>query len=310
MDSLLTVIIPTYNRKNDVCMNALYLDKCIRKYNLDEKVKVIISDNHSEDGTFQGLLEIKPQLKSNFEFRIQDSNLGGTFNSRSVLKTVTTPFSMLLGDDDILDEEYLSIVIDYIEKNKDIAAIFPNFHSNISNNCRDDIAEDRIYDKGTKNLEMMFKAHQMSGLVFKTDSVLDTLFAKHGENRYYQVFCLGFNMLRGKTVHITRNPMTVNDTNKKFWSYGNDCLWDDMLLNIRLLDIPNSEIRRLERHYISHYAWSAVPRLLKHPIKFLKAVSGLKNMSASTKALVLPMMFVSCIRIVYQKRIKKVGKVK
>lgn len=310
MDKLLTIIIPTYNRKADVCKNILFLDNCIYKYGLVEKVSVIVSDNHSEDGTYEELLKLQDRLKCDFEFRTQEKNIGGTFNSRSVLKEVSTPFAMLLGDDDFLDEEYLSIVLGYIENRKTVTAIFPNFHSNIRDSCRDDITEDRIYEKGVKNLGMMFKAHQMSGIVFKVEGVLKTLFAKHGENRYYQVYCLGYNMLRGEAVHITRNPMTVNDTNKKFWSYGNDGLWDDMLLNVRLLELSEYDIRRLERFYLVNYSWSSAAKLVIHPIRFLRGVYGLKNMTISSKVLLLPLMVISCIKIVYQKKIKKVGQVK
>ena len=216
MGKQLTVIIPTYNRCQDVCKNVLFLDQCITNSGLSDDVKVIVSDNHSDDDTYRSLTELKKSISNDFEFRTQLKNIGGTFNSRSVLKDVQTPYAMLLGDDDFLDKDYLRIVIDAINNDSDIAAIFPNFHSNLSNNCRDDIVEDKIYEAGTKALGLMFKAHQMSGLVFKTEGVLESLFKKKGENRYYQVYCMGYNMLRGKTLHITRNPMCVNDTNKKF----------------------------------------------------------------------------------------------
>lgn len=310
MGKQLTVIIPTYNRCQDVCKNVLFLDQCITNSGLSDDVKVIVSDNHSDDDTYKSLTELKKSISNDFEFRTQLKNIGGTFNSRSVLKDVQTSYAMLLGDDDFLDKDYLRIVIDAINNDSDIAAIFPNFHSNLSNNCRDDIVEDKIYEAGTKALGLMFKAHQMSGLVFKTEGVLETLFKKKGENRYYQVYCMGYNMLRGKTLHITRNPMCVNDTNKKFWTYGNDGLWDDMLLNIRLLDLAEPERRRLERYYLLHYSWSVVPRFVKNPINFVKAIAGLKNMTTSTKWVVLPYMFMSCCLIFYRKKIRKVGKVK
>ncbi|MCD7812310.1 MAG: glycosyltransferase family 2 protein [Ruminococcus sp.] len=310
MNEILTIIIPTYNRCSDVCKQTKYLDECITEYGLENKIKVVVTDNHSEDGTYVTLLQLQPQIKNQFEFRTQEKNIGGTYNSRSVLKTVETPYTMLLGDDDFLDKQYLNIVIDYIERDAEITAIFPNFHSNTSKNCRDGITEDRIYEPGTKNLGMMFKAHQMSGLVFKTEGVLDTLFAMHGENRYYQVYCMGFNMLRGKAVHITRCPMCVNDTNKKYWSYGNDSLWDDMFLNIRLLDISEKTRKEMERYYLLNYSWSVFPRFLKHPIVFMKSIASLENMTKGTKRLVIPYMIGSSFLIVYRKKIKKVGKVK
>lgn len=310
MDSnkLLTIVIPTYNRCEDVCKNVRFLDECITKYKLGEKIYVIVSDNHSDDGTYNALKELSRDLKNDISFRCQEKNIGGTFNSRSVLKDVITPYAMLLGDDDFLDEAYLDIVINYLENNKEISAIVPNFHSNLSNNCRDNIREDRFYAKGSQHLGLMFKAHQMSGLVFRVDGVLDTLFAKHGENRYYQVFCVGFNMMRGTAVHITRNPMCVNDTNKKFWSYGNDGLWDDMFLNIRLLDLKNKDRKRIERYYLKNYSWSCIPKFARHPVSSMKMVAGLHNMTNGTKWMVPFLMVYSGFKIVYTKKIRKVGR--
>ncbi len=307
MKDLLTIVIPTYNRKVDICRQVRHLDQCITTNGLKDLVLVIVSDNHSEDDTYSSLLELQDKLNSRFEFRTQEKNIGGTYNSRSVLRDVVTPYAMLLGDDDFLDIGYLSIVMEYLISDKMITAIIPNFHSNTSKNCRDSITEDKIYKQGIESVGLMFKAHQMSGIVFKVDQVLETLFAKNGENRYYQTFCIGFNILRGNAVHITRCPLCVNDTNEKFWSYGNDGLWDDMFMNIRILDINPVERRRLERYYLLNYSWSKIPRFIKHPIEFMKSVINLQNMTTYTKWLVIPCLFVSGIVIAYRKKIRRDG---
>ncbi|MDD6824936.1 MAG: glycosyltransferase [Oscillospiraceae bacterium] len=305
---ILTIIIPTYNRRADVCKNILMLNDNITKYNLQDKIKIIVSDNHSEDGTFAELLKIKNKIKIDLECIEQKQNIGGTNNSRFILKSVKTEFALLLGDDDYLDEKYLSIVVDYLEKRDDITAIVPNFYSNLSKNCRDDIGEDVFLHQGVNNLPLMFKAHQMSGLVFKVENVLSTLYERNGENEYYQAFCIGFNILRGTSIYITRNPVCVNVTNKKFWTYGKAGLWDDMFLNIKILQLTDKDRKKIERNYLYYYSWAEIPRLIKSPVQFMKNVFLMNNMTYSTKCLVLPLMFCSGIGILYRKKIKKLGK--
>lgn len=80
MGKQLTVIIPTYNRCKDVCKNVLFLDQCITNSGLSDDVKVIVSDNHSDDDTYKSLTELKKSISNDFEFRTQFKNIGGTFN--------------------------------------------------------------------------------------------------------------------------------------------------------------------------------------------------------------------------------------
>lgn len=305
---ILTIVIPTFNRKKDICKNILLLNECIEKKQLQDKIKIIVSDNHSEDGTYEELLKIKKIINADLECIEQKENIGGTNNSRAILRNCLTPYVMLLGDDDYLHDNYLPTVINYIESNNDITAIIPNFYTNRSVNCRDSICEDKLYKKGTKYLELMFKAHQMSGLVFKTEGVMNTLYTRKGENEYYQVFCIGYNILRGTTVHITRYPVCVNTTNSKYWSYGKNGLWDDMFLNIRLLRLPMSVRKKLERYYLINYSWTYAIRFIQHPVNFCKSIISLNNMTNSTKIIAIPLLFYSVLRIIYQKKIKKVGK--
>lgn len=305
---ILTIVIPTYNRCEEVCKNISLLNDCITKNNLSDRIKIIVSDNHSEDDTYNKLLSLKNQYSIDLECKRQEKNIGGTNNSRSIMRILDTPYALLLGDDDYLDERYLPLVIKYLERRKDISAIIPNFHTNLNNNCRDAIVEDRLYKKGINNIGLMFKAHQMSGLVFKMDGVMETLYERNGENEYYQTFCIGYNILRGTTVHITRFPVCVNTTNKKFWSYGKNGLWDDMFLNIKILELPYKERMMTERYYLLNYSWTYVLRFFKNPIDFVRSINGLKNMTDTTKRIVIPLMFCSVIKIIYKKRIKKEGK--
>lgn len=118
---ILSVCIPTYNR-------GVLLNKLLGQiYNLTavtkSKIEICISDNFSSDSTPEVINEWQPKLE--FITVRQNSNIGGSRNFQAVAALSTSPWVMLMGDDDLLSEpgfESLLAVLETVNPNTWILA--------------------------------------------------------------------------------------------------------------------------------------------------------------------------------------------
>lgn len=116
MSKLLTIAIPTYNRKK-------YLDKALRSIysQYDARVEVIVSDNCSEDGTMDFVQNCYPEV---IYFRNEENV--GMENFKRCYDHAKGKFVLLLGDDDIVVDGKLRIILDFLESNHDLKMVFLN----------------------------------------------------------------------------------------------------------------------------------------------------------------------------------------
>jgi glycosyltransferase involved in cell wall biosynthesis len=120
----LTICIPTYNREHSLsrCLNAL--SSCER---IDE-VKILISDNGSnyDVKSLIGIFEDKLDITLN----VFSTNKGRVINYLKVVEMADKiEFCWLLGDDDILLSDGLSLVLDKIDEHPEINFIYTNSYS-------------------------------------------------------------------------------------------------------------------------------------------------------------------------------------
>jgi hypothetical protein len=125
MNPLLSICIPTYNRANRlrVMLQAL-LPQVV---NQASKVEVLISDNASMDRTIDRVDEAKSVHP--LRYSRNASNLGAIAN---ILKLTTElargEFVWVLGDDDLLLPNALSMVLDTLQAQSNLDAIYFNFY--------------------------------------------------------------------------------------------------------------------------------------------------------------------------------------
>ena len=107
---LLSIAIPTYNR-------AFYLDK-----NLNELFKqyrnnfqVIVQDNASNDNTPEVIYKYKNMCLP-IVYEINEKNLGWSKNFEICFKKVKTDYVILLGDDDVIIDGGIKIILKNIRK--------------------------------------------------------------------------------------------------------------------------------------------------------------------------------------------------
>lgn len=116
MDQLdLSVIILSYNTRDitDKCLAKLELAKNYCEKKFGNKVKIIVLDNASQDGSSQMI----KQDYSGVKLIVSKENLGFSKGNNLVMKQVKTPFILLLNSDVYLEEQSLYKTLAYFRVN-------------------------------------------------------------------------------------------------------------------------------------------------------------------------------------------------
>lgn len=274
----LTICIPTYNRKEQLKKNLSMLLRYIDELKFHNYIKIIVSDNNTKG--IEKLKDFFEKYESVY-FYIQKENVGPEQNFINVINLAKTQWVMLLGDDDYIQKEYLNLVMNYIQEDE-LSVIIPNFYTidEFGNNYgrkkiyRDPIIEDKRFPQGS--LKLMFKAHQMSGLVFRKKNIIEKYLKNVKRNYYLQMFFIGENLLRGEAIHITRFPLANSVIKKKSVNYNIDNLMNHVLYNVEGLDIDKNEKLVLEKFIIRHDTKSRLgnPVSWFHPLKMIAKINN------------------------------------
>lgn len=108
-ESLVTVAIPTYNRK-DMLRKAIESAINQTYKNLD----ILIADNHSEDGTEEMCLEYAKQDKR-IRYYKHEKNLGMLFQINFISEKAIGEFFCAINDDDYISENYVESCLELIK---------------------------------------------------------------------------------------------------------------------------------------------------------------------------------------------------
>src|ERR1051325_1586927 len=123
---MLDILIPTYKRKVDLLNNLYLLKKQITNDKLEHIVKIIVSDNCSNDGTeetIHNFIISFPEIK--LEYYKQNENIGLEKNAVFILSKSVSEYVMFLGDDDMLPEGYINFCVDEIKHDNLLGCIIP-----------------------------------------------------------------------------------------------------------------------------------------------------------------------------------------
>ena len=111
--SILSICIPTYNRCDLLIDNLKHLKKIDAT-----KVEIIISDNCSTDETEKEVnIFIKNNNLHNYHYYKNSSNIGPDKNFIKALTYSSSKYSILLGDDDIINISFLENLLEYLNEN-------------------------------------------------------------------------------------------------------------------------------------------------------------------------------------------------
>ena len=142
-EKLLTIAIPTYNGAKTIAnMLEILLPQC------DERVEVLISDNASTDNT-KLIIDKYIEKYENIRYVRNVKNIGPDSNYLQCMKISKGKYTLLLSDDDILIEEKLCIILDFLQSNKDMSLVYLNakgFHEKYENEQKCIFYDKAIYD--------------------------------------------------------------------------------------------------------------------------------------------------------------------
>ncbi len=303
---ILTIIIPTYNNPSALCKNL----KMLTNYFIDMQtaVDIVISDDGSSSENNLAVERFLAELQNpNIRYYYHE-NIGLEKNELLLIEKVNTKYAMLLGEDDYLPKKYLEKVFGYLN-NYEIGAIFANFYAvredgkKVNRGCRNRLRKDKIFTES--NYKLMFLAHQMSGLVFRTEGLSDYYNENVSSNLYPQLSFVAYSIDKGVCVHITDCPFECTILNKKRFNYAVDDLTYDMLKNVVAIVKTKKERRKLLNYFLLR--WSAKfcnLRSWTSPIEFFKRIDEYslltKGERRKIKATFVFSYFVAPFRIFYR----------
>lgn len=232
---LINILIPTYNREFDLKANLLYLISEIKKYKLQSKVSIIISDNCSQDQTEESVKQIiNDHRLIKIEYFRQSENIGLEKNAVFVFSKATAGHVMFIGDDDLIDKGYLCFCINQIKKDKKLGCIISGLKS-VKKSGEEQIGRNEMFKSKTLKagydslIKYSHYAHQMSGLLIQNNSVL-TNYLKKAEyrNPYLFINFASYQLYHKNCIYAPGYKTAVQVENEKDWGYNEIGLLDEV----------------------------------------------------------------------------------
>jgi glycosyltransferase involved in cell wall biosynthesis len=184
-DTLLTIGIPIFNGEETIEQTLQSI--LVAKEKIEEKkIEILISDNCSNDQT---IFKINNFLKKNnllVRMNINDSNLGYDKNIEKIIEESNSSFVWFLGCGEKITPHSLEIILEKIQKNKDLTNIVLNFD---------------IYNETDKN----FTSNELK---LDQDTIL------FGENFSLNRYSLALSaniVSKIKWLEASKNPLTIEE---------------------------------------------------------------------------------------------------
>lgn len=289
----LSILIPTYKRADFLINNLLLLSDFISRGGYSEIVEIVISNNDSPDQTdvlVKDFVSQHQQIK--LQYYKQENNIGLEKNALFTLEKAQGEYVMFLGDDDYLVYEYFCGVITHLQGNKQTHCVIPNFvpidmKGNILGTGRDDRFPTKLHSKGFKNcLINSYRGHQLSGLVFKREGLLQSYKERKVNNIYPFIYFVAYSCLQGNTYLFTDYPVRVTQPGQqnKDWGYGKDGLLNEIFDNYKKLPtLSQFQKTRLQLKMIKEQLWRVTIYKQKGMRTFIKSFCNIwfaKNATA------------------------------
>lgn len=289
---ILSILIPTYNRVNDLEKNLNLICSFITEVKNEDQVCLIVSNNKSTDNTksvVEDIIELYPKIQ--IKLFNQKDNIGLEKNALFILDKAETKYIMYLGDDDYFEKEYLTTVLKLINNESDIFNIIPSYvpidlNGRIIKGGRDIGLTSYKYQKGFRNcLENSWRGHQLSGIVLYRPSLYKLYKENKVSNIYPFIFFVAINCLRGSTYHLTDYPLKITQPgqDKKDWNYGKDGLLSEVFDNYIKLNVLNIfQITLLQIRFLSRQSWRLWNYKDMGVNKFIRAIMELYKSKKAT----------------------------
>ncbi len=115
MSPILSICIPTYNRKKFLLENLKVLMPQVLPWS--GKIEVLINDNASTDGTFEILMRLCDRNEWHIDLKKNKETIYLTDNFKDVISRAKGKYIYLMGDDDIVSPDFINIILPILESN-------------------------------------------------------------------------------------------------------------------------------------------------------------------------------------------------
>lgn len=123
-EKILTIIVPTYNRKETLARGVEAIIPQVIKYK--DKVALYISDNCSDDGTDEYIQSLHAKHPGLFESKRQAKNLGAQLNFQDAVRSVKTKYAVIFSDDDFMFPNFVATILFELAIHPEIGLIHYN----------------------------------------------------------------------------------------------------------------------------------------------------------------------------------------
>jgi glycosyltransferase involved in cell wall biosynthesis len=205
MTYLLTIAIPTYNR---AIFLAKQLERLKNQIQNHGNVEILICDNCSSDNT-KLIAQSFKQFSSNVTYIQQERNIGLDGNILSCYENAKGKYIWFLSDDDIIFDDAVSRVCDFISSQEFSVAAFSFCDNNRIKDCNKEIKYYRQYNDFLDSMavEDFFKVIMISTLVVKKLD-LDINYLKALEPTIFPQITLCLMILK-KEFRLIANNMNI-----------------------------------------------------------------------------------------------------
>ena len=264
---ILSICIPTYNRAKELEYNLSLLESYINDSGLLDKVCLVISNNCSTDETDVIVKNFVDRGKLCVHYHEQAKNIGAGPNQVYVVEKAVTPWVMLLGDDDYLEPWYIGECLKQINEHPNLGVIIANYidyypATGEYGQLREENCDTVYYKAGFEACYQNFwRAHQLSGLCFRREGVVEEFHKNKMDNLYPQIFFVAYNTLRYDVLHFGQKCLCVSGVpqSQKDWGYGDDGLVNDIFENLKFLGLKREQRAMLESRFLqvdTRYFWA------------------------------------------------------
>lgn len=296
---LIDILIPTYNRAQDLLKNLNLLYQQIAKDDLFEDYQIVITDNCSPDNTQSAVADfVQKHPKLSIQYYRNKENIGLEPNAVKVLSKATSSFVMFLGDDDYLAEGYLKYCLEKIKENANLGCILPGAlgisETGETNPRPADFDEDCVSAGFEAMLKYSHFGHQLSGVLCKNDQLLD-IYLKNEKyrNPYLFLYFTALSLHRYDGIYAPKYKTRITLFNAKDWGYNTVGLLDEVY-KCYYSFIPTlgdeKVVKLLLRFTVMHsyrlaFKKKSIPTLIKQYKFLIKTTPKLKGFKSGLRKL-------------------------
>lgn len=202
-DIILTIAIPTYNRKDFLIKN---IEQLLPQ--LNDQIKLLILDNHSDEEMKVVLFNTLPNIvNKNVKIIRNRVNIGGDANIIRCFEYCDTPYLWILGDDDVPLENAIDKIIFNILKQPNV--IFFNYSTSyIRNNSFKAVGLYDFVDKIDEYSNLLF----ISNNIYKVKNILSNI-------RF------AYNNLNSMAAQLVILIQSLNDVSETYFSTEQIVIW-------------------------------------------------------------------------------------